>query len=170
MGPEACSAGRRRARRFSRGAGLPASSAGPRTGSGGRARGMPASSLRHHRRCARLDNLERFLHDEYGPTPPQLDESQEAALERELSRQYHLITRDDRLETVARDIVQHFLGRGFLGKAMVISIDKATALRMHDKGRRHWEQERLGVETELARRYPREVGTEEYAEIGRAHV
>ena len=25
-------------------------------------------------------------------------------------------TRDDRLETVAHDIVQHFLGRGFVGK------------------------------------------------------
>ena len=50
-----------------------------------------------------------------------------------LGRQYHLITRDDRLETVAQDIVRHFLGRGFVGKAMVVSIDKATALRMHDK-------------------------------------
>ena len=47
---------------------------------------------------------------------------------RSSSRQYHLITRDDRLETVAKDIVRHFLGRGFQGKAMVVSIDKATAL------------------------------------------
>jgi type I restriction enzyme R subunit len=46
-----------------------------------------------------------------------------------LGRQYHLLTRDDRLETVAQDIVRHFLGRGFVGKAMVVSIDKATALR-----------------------------------------
>jgi type I restriction enzyme R subunit len=30
---------------------------------------------------------------------------------------------------VAQDIVRHFLGRGFVGKAMVVSIDKATALR-----------------------------------------
>ncbi len=62
-----------------------------------------------------------------------LDPEQEGKLERELGRQYHLITRDDRLDTVARDIVRHFLGRGFVGKAMVVSIDKATALRMHDK-------------------------------------
>jgi type I restriction enzyme R subunit len=61
-----------------------------------------------------------------------LDEDQEKRLERELGRQYHLLTRDDRLETVAKDIVQHFLGRGFQGKAMVVSIDKAPALRMHD--------------------------------------
>ena len=42
----------------------------------------------------------------------ELDPEQEAKLERELGRQYHLITRDDRLETVAQDIVRHFLGRG----------------------------------------------------------
>jgi hypothetical protein len=59
-----------------------------------------------------------------------LDEEQEAKLERELGRQYHILTRDDRLETVAKDIVRHFLGRGFQGKAMVVSIDKATALRL----------------------------------------
>ncbi|MEO6953394.1 MAG: type I restriction endonuclease subunit R, partial [Polyangia bacterium] len=81
-----------------------------------------------------------------------LDEEQEQRLERELARQYHLITRDDRLETIARDIVSHFLGRGFLGKAMVVSIDKATALRMHDKVRAHWAAERTRVEAALARR------------------
>ena len=78
----------------------------------------------------------------------ELDEEQEIRLERELGRQYQLITRDDRLETVAKDIVQHFLGRGFQGKAMVISIDKATALRMHDKVRTHWQAERVRVEQE----------------------
>jgi len=71
----------------------------------------------------------------------ELDEQQEARLERELGRQYHLLTRDDRLETVKKDIVRHFLGRGFLGKAMVVSIDKATALRMHDKVRKYWTPE-----------------------------
>lgn len=68
----------------------------------------------------------------------ELDPEQEARLERDLSRQYHLITRDDRLDTVAKDIVRHFTGRGFQGKAMVVSIDKATALRMYDKVRKHW--------------------------------
>ena len=52
---------------------------------------------------------------------------------------------------MAKDIVRHFLGRGFQGKAMVVSIDKATALRMHDKVRRHWNTERVRVERELTR-------------------
>ena len=68
----------------------------------------------------------------------ELDPEQEARLERDLSRQYHLITRDDRLDTVAKDIVRHFTGRGFQGKAMVVSIDKATALRMYDKVKKYW--------------------------------
>ncbi len=67
-----------------------------------------------------------------------LSEEAEKRLERELGRQYHLITRDDRLDTVAQDIVTHFLGRGFQGKAMVVCIDKATAIRMYDKVRKYW--------------------------------
>ncbi len=81
----------------------------------------------------------------------ELDPDQEAKLERELSKQYHILTRDDRLETVAQDIVRHFLGRGFVGKAMVVSIDKATALKMHDKVRKHWGEERQRVQKELSR-------------------
>jgi type I restriction enzyme R subunit len=91
------------------------------------------------------DDLYRLVED------AGLDEEQEAKLEKVLGRQYHLITRDDRLETVAQDIVQHFLGRGFVGKAMVVSIDKATALRMHDKVRRFWDAERERVQKELGR-------------------
>lgn len=79
----------------------------------------------------------------------ELDQNQESKLERELARQYHLLTRDDRLETVAQDIVRHFLGRGFVGKAMVVSIDKATALRMHDKVKKYWAEETVHVQQEL---------------------
>jgi type I restriction enzyme, R subunit len=87
-----------------------------------------------------------------------LDADQEAKLEKVLGRQYHLITRDDRLETVARDIVRHFLGRGFVGKAMVVSIDKATALRMHDKVKAHWAAETARVQTELGELHYQPVG------------
>ena len=80
----------------------------------------------------------------------ELNPEQEAKLERDLSRQYHIITRDDRLETVARDVMNHFLGRGFQGKAMVVSIDKATALRMHTKVRRLWDEEIDRVKRELS--------------------
>ena len=69
-----------------------------------------------------------------------LDGEQEKKLERALGQDYHLITRDDRLERVAEDIVAHFMGRGQRGKAMVVCIDKATAVRMYDKVQTYWER------------------------------
>jgi type I restriction enzyme R subunit len=79
----------------------------------------------------------------------ELSPEAEEKLQQELGKQYHLITRDDRLETVAKDIVTHFLGRGFQGKAMVVSIDKATALKMHAKVQKHWMAEKERVQGEL---------------------
>jgi type I restriction enzyme, R subunit len=67
-----------------------------------------------------------------------LNESEEEKLWRLFGQQYHLITAEGRLDRVAADIVDHFLGRGFQGKAMVISIDKATAVRMYDKVKARW--------------------------------
>lgn len=68
----------------------------------------------------------------------ELDDEQEKKLEREFAREYHLITRDDRLERVAEDLVAHFMGREQAGKGMVICIDKLTAVKMYDKVRKHW--------------------------------
>ena len=78
-----------------------------------------------------------------------LNEDQQRKLEREFAREYHLITRDDRLETVARDIVSHFMGRGQMGKAMVVSIDKLTAVRMFEKVQKYWAEYLDGIKTEL---------------------
>jgi len=86
----------------------------------------------------------------------ELDPEQEEKLERELSKQYHILTRDDRLEVVAQDIVRHFLGRGFAGNAMVVGIDKATALKMHDKVRKHWAAILAETQTDYGR-YNREA-------------
>ena len=69
----------------------------------------------------------------------ELDETQESRIERDLPIQYRVVTREERLESIAKDIVSHFMGRGYRGKAMVISIDKATAVKMYDKVQKHWE-------------------------------
>jgi len=68
----------------------------------------------------------------------ELDTDQERKVIQEFARQYHVITREDRLEKIAKDIVAQFMGRGYLGKAMVVSIDRFTAIRMHDKVKRYW--------------------------------
>lgn len=78
-----------------------------------------------------------------------LDEAQTDKLERQFARQYHLITRDDRLEIVAEDIVSHFMGRGYMGKAMVVSIDKATAVKMYDKVSKYWTRHLADLQTRL---------------------
>ena len=71
----------------------------------------------------------------------ELDDDQEKKLEREFAREYHIITREDRLEAIAKDLVAHFTGRGYRGKAMMVCIDKATAVRMYDKVRAYWKAE-----------------------------
>lgn len=62
----------------------------------------------------------------------ELDEDAEGALAREFSTQYTLLTRPQRLKTIAKDLVKHFVGRGFSGKAMYVGLDKAAAVRMYD--------------------------------------
>ena len=84
----------------------------------------------------------------------ELDEAQEVKLEREFAREYHLITRDDRLEKVAEDIVAHFMGRkstsDSVGKGMVICIDKVTAVKMYDKVQKYWKAYRGSLAGQLA--------------------
>jgi type I restriction enzyme R subunit len=81
----------------------------------------------------------------------ELDETQERQLARALGQQYELITRDDRLDAVAKDIVDHFLGRGFPGKAMVVSIDKITTVRTFQKVQRLWTERLERDEGQLRR-------------------
>ncbi|NEQ69117.1 MAG: type I restriction endonuclease subunit R, partial [Symploca sp. SIO2D2] len=70
-----------------------------------------------------------------------LDEEQENRLVKEFSRQYNLITTTERLTEIAADIVSHFLNRGYQGKAMVIAIDRFTAVSMYNKVQSCWQQE-----------------------------
>lgn len=78
-----------------------------------------------------------------------LDEEQENKLQREFSREYHLITRSDRQEKIAEDIVNHFMARGYQGKAMVITIDRFAALRMYDKVQYYWQQYLKNLKAQL---------------------
>jgi type I restriction enzyme R subunit len=70
-----------------------------------------------------------------------LDDAQRDKLERDLSREYHIITSSKRLDTIARDFVKHYSGLWESGKAMFISVDKVTAVRMHDLVKRYWAEE-----------------------------
>jgi len=68
----------------------------------------------------------------------ELDEDAEGQLARRFGKQYVLLTRPERLRKVAGDLVAHFVGRGFTGKAMYVGLDKAAAVRMYDYVRQAW--------------------------------
>jgi len=95
-------------------------------------------------------DMERLLEE------AELDPEQEKKLEREFGREYHLITRDERLDRIASDVVAHFVGRGYLGKGMFIAIDKATAVRMYDKVKKAWAARLAGLRAQIAKARPGE--------------
>ena len=74
----------------------------------------------------------------------------EQRLDRELKREYHLITAPERLDAVARDFVDHCTTRWESGKAMFVAIDKITAVKMHGLIGTHWQDRIAALEDELA--------------------
>ncbi|WP_287002126.1 MULTISPECIES: type I restriction endonuclease subunit R [Gordonia] len=70
----------------------------------------------------------------------ELDEDAEGALARRFGKQYTLLTRPERLKTLAKDLVSHFVGRGFSGKAMYVGLDKAAAVRMYNLVQAAWDE------------------------------
>src|SRR5699024_10960351 len=79
-----------------------------------------------------------------------LNEEQEEKLEREFRQEYHLITDNDRLKSIAEDMVQHFLDRGYLGKGMMICIDSVSTVRMYDLVQAEWAKEKQRVKQEIS--------------------
>lgn len=89
------------------------------------------------------DDLADIVSDE------NLTEADQRRLEKDFATEMSVLKRDDRLETIAQDIVYHFPRRGYLGKGMVIAIDKFTAVKMYDKVKRLWEEEKRKLQTQI---------------------
>jgi type I restriction enzyme R subunit len=110
--------------------------------------------LYYENRVPRLKNVNENLEEQLGQLMDRydLDEDEEEKIEREYSNFYEIITREDRLDTIARDIVEHFVGRGYDGKAMVVCIDKKTTFRMYDKVKKEWDHyiTKLGIDLSRA--------------------
>ena len=66
-------------------------------------------------------------------------------LENSSSRILEVIKREERLDRIAKDIAHHFPRRGFMGKGMVVSVDKYTAVRMYDKVQKYWAEEKKAL-------------------------
>ncbi len=71
-------------------------------------------------------------------------------LERELKRDYHVITASSRLERIATDFVEHYSTQWESGKVMFVGIDKITAVRMHDLIKAKWAVRIAALEKELS--------------------
>lgn len=81
----------------------------------------------------------------------ELTEEEQKRLESQYSQELEVLKRDDRLEAVAKDIVYHFPRRGYLGKGMVVSVDKFTAVKMYDKVQYHWNQQIKTLNKEIGK-------------------
>ncbi|MCB0476752.1 MAG: type I restriction endonuclease subunit R [Crocinitomicaceae bacterium] len=78
-----------------------------------------------------------------------LDEKQQQKLEDKYATTMEVITRDDRLDTIAHDIAYHFPRRGYLGKGMVICVDKYTTVKMYDKVKKNITEQLKALRKEL---------------------
>lgn len=79
-----------------------------------------------------------------------LNDQDEETLEQQFSTFYQLVTRDERLDVVAEDIVNHFFDKGDEGKAMVVSIDKKTSIRTYFKVKKYWNMKLDSLKNEMA--------------------
>jgi len=73
----------------------------------------------------------------------------EQRLEKELKRDYHIITADKRLDQVARDFVRHYSNAWETGKAMVVCIDKVTCVRLYNLITKYWNDRIAELESGL---------------------
>lgn len=99
--------------------------------------------LFYQKRVPEMHNQNDDLSDEFYQIleDENLDEQQQEILERKFASEMEVIRRDDRLEAIAADIVYHFPRRGYLGKGMVITLDKFTAVKMYNKVQRLWKEQ-----------------------------
>ena len=67
-----------------------------------------------------------------------LDDDQKKKLTYLFQRDYVVLTSEARLDAIAKDLVWHFNERGYQGKAMLVALDKPTAVRMYDLIMKYW--------------------------------
>lgn len=67
-----------------------------------------------------------------------IDDNQKRKLAYLFKKEYAILTAEPRLEDIAKDLVWHFNERGYQGKAMLVALDKPTAVRMYDLMMKHW--------------------------------
>ena len=80
-----------------------------------------------------------------------LDVDQRAKLELELAKDIHIITSEPRLDTIAKDFVEHYSELWTTGKAMFVCVNKVTCVRMYNLAQKYWAEKIADLEKESAK-------------------
>ena len=78
-----------------------------------------------------------------------LDVSQQAKLEQELAKDIHIITSEPRLDTIAKDFVEHYSELWTTSKAMFVCVNKVTCVRMYNLAQKYWAEKIAELEKEI---------------------
>jgi len=78
-----------------------------------------------------------------------LDEDQQKKLAYLFKKEYPILTSEQRLRAIAKDLVWHFNERGYQGKAMFVALDKPTAVRMYDYIMEYWPEYLAELKTQI---------------------
>lgn len=69
-----------------------------------------------------------------------LTPEQQAKVEKEFAKEVHLLTAEKRLRVVAKDFVRHYSNLWTTGKAMMVSYNKVTCVRMYNYVQEYWKE------------------------------
>jgi type I restriction enzyme R subunit len=107
--------------------------------------------LFYHNRVPKMGLQNNELNEEFAEimADENLSDEQQERLTRKYASMMTVLTDNDRLDAIARDVVRHFPARGYLGKAMMVSLDKPTAVRMYDRVQQHWKQSQKELQGRL---------------------
>ncbi|WP_455958213.1 type I restriction endonuclease subunit R [Anaerotignum lactatifermentans] len=79
----------------------------------------------------------------------ELDVDQQEKLEREFAKEIHLLTAQQRLESIAKDFAGHYSDLWTSGKAMFVCLNKVTCVRMYDLVQKYWAEEIEHLENDM---------------------
>jgi type I restriction enzyme R subunit len=93
----------------------------------------------------------------------EIDDDQKRKLTYLFQNNYVILTAEKRLDAIAKDLVWHFNERGYQGKAMLVALDKPTAVRMYDLIQKYWKE----YTAELKKRITKTQDIEEQQQLTR---
>lgn len=78
-----------------------------------------------------------------------VDEKEQKRLEREFSKEIHILTTENRLKAIAKDFVKHYSDLWTSGKAMFVCLNKVTCVRMYNLVQFYWQEEIRLLKTKI---------------------